>query len=289
MTFSKFLGSTNRVYLNKEIVIGIRNGGVDVSLDNIEQEIYSRQIMMKEIGEAGQQKLRDASVFVVGAGGLGAPVLYYLTAMGIGHLGICDGDVVSLSNLNRQLLYTEDDLGKPKVLAAEKRLLALNPRLRTTVYNCFLDKELAENIVSAYDIAVDCLDNYEDRFLLNDACIKAGKPFVHAGVGEFYGQLMTITPGTGPCLRCLFPRGEYKRGEHGQGEHKRGEHINEEAKQIGVIGATPGAIGAMQAMEVAKYLLGLPVKNKGLAVFDGLSMSLERVAIAASPDCICKK
>jgi len=216
--------------------------------------------------------------------------------MGIGRLGICDGDVVSLSNLNRQLLYTEEDLEKPKALAAEKRLLALNPRLMTTVYNCFLDKELADSTVPDYDIMVDCLDNYESRFILNDACVEAGKPFVHAGVGEFYGQLMTITPGTGPCLRCLFPRGEYKRGEQGQdeqkrGEYKRGEHKNEEAKTlgvIGVIGATPGAIGAMQAMEVAKYLLGLPVKNKGLAVFDGLNMSLERVAIAPSPECICR-
>ena len=242
-------------------------------LDATARELYSRQIMMKEIGEAGQQKLTDASVFVAGCGGLGAPVLYYLAAMGIGHLGLCDGDTVSLSNLNRQLLYTMDDLDKPKAAAAEKRLLALNPRLKTTVYDCFLDEALAASALPVYDIAVDCLDNYETRFILNDACVAAGKPFVHAGVGEFYGQLMTVTPGTGPCLRCLFP--------HGAQTH-------EQAEPLGVVGATAGVLGAMQAMEVLKYLLGLPINNGGLAVYDGLDMRLEKVTVAASPACQCR-
>ena len=243
-------------------------------LDSAEQEIYSRQIMMAEIGEAGQRKLAGASVFVAGCGGLGAPALYYLTAMGVGHIGLCDGDTVSLSNLNRQLLFTADDIGKPKAAMAEKRLLALNPRLRTTVYDRFLDEELAGAAIPGYDIAVDCLDNYKTRFILNDACVAAGKPFVHAGVGEFYGQLMTVTPGTGPCLRCLFPHGEQK---------------SESVKPLGIIGPTPGVLGAMQALEVAKYLLGLPVSNGGLLVYDGLNMSLEKVAIAPSPDCICRR
>ena len=243
-------------------------------LDGTAREMYSRQIMMKEIGEAGQQTLANASVFVAGCGGLGSPVLYYLTAMGIGHLGLCDGDTVTLSNLNRQFLYTMEDLGKPKAIAAQKRLMALNPRLETTVYDCFLDEELAVAAIPAYDIAVDCLDNYKDRFILNDACVMAGKPFVHAGIGEFFGQLMTITPGKGPCLRCLFPRGELK---------------NEEAKQFGVIGPTAGVFGAMQAMEVLKYLLGLPVCNEGLAIYDGLDMRLERVTMAASSECKCKR
>jgi len=243
-------------------------------LDSTALEMYSRQIMMKEIGEAGQQKLANASVFVAGCGGLGAPVLYYLAAMGIGHLGLCDGDVVALSNLNRQFLYTMEDLGKSKVTAAQERLLALNPRLKTTVYDCFLDEELAAATVPAYDIAVDCLDNYEDRFILNDACVMAGKAFVHAGIGEFYGQLMTITPGTGPCLRCLFPHREQKK---------------EQAEQFGVIGATAGVLGAMQALEVLKYLLGLPVNNEGLAIYNGLNMSLERVTVATSLECKCRK
>ena len=244
-----------------------------MTLDTTARELYSRQIMMKEIGEAGQQKLADASVFVAGCGGLGAPALYYLAAMGIGHLGLCDGDAVSLSNLNRQLLYTMDDLGSPKAAAAEKRLLALNPRLKTTVYDCFLDESLAAAALPAYDIAVDCLDNYETRFILNDACVAAGKPFVHAGVGEFYGQLMTVTPGAGPCLRCLFP--------HGAQNH-------EQTEPLGIVGATAGVLGAMQAMEVLKYLLGLPINNSGLAVYDGLDIRLEKVTVAASPACKCR-
>ena len=248
-----------------------------MSLGSTEREVFSRQIIMKDIGEAGQQKLANASVFVAGCGGLGSPLLYYLTAMGIGHIGVCDGDVVTLSNLNRQFLYTMEDVGKPKALVAEKRLLALNPQLRTTVYYRYLDKEMAETTVSAYDIAVDCLDNFKDRFVLNDACVIAGKPFVHAGVGEFYGQLMTVTPGTGPCLRCMFPDGKQKSED------------NEQIKQSGVVGATAGVLGAMQALEVLKYLLGLPVSNEGPAVYDGLNINFERVAMAASPECICNR
>ena len=242
-------------------------------MDNTAREVYSRQIMLKEIGEAGQEKLRGSSVLVIGCGGLGAAALYYLAAMGIGRLGMCDGDLVSLSNLNRQILYTMDDIGKPKACTAEKRLLALNPRLKTTVYDSFMDEELAGAIVPEYDIAVDCLDNFSARFVLNDACIAAGKPFVHAGVGEYYGQLMTVTPGAGPCLRCLFPNEIQKK---------------EPDKPSGVIGAIPGILGALQALEVLKYLLGLPVSSDGLAVFDGLRMSLEKVRLEASPGCKCR-
>ena len=244
-----------------------------MDLDSTAREIYSRQIMMKEIGEAGQQALAKASVLVIGCGGLGAPTLLYLAAMGVGRIGLCDNDVVSLSNLNRQLLFAMDDLGKPKAATAEKRLLALNPRLDTTAYDCLFDEKLAGKIMPGYDIAVDCLDNFETRFLLNDACIAAGKPFVHAGIGEFFGQLMTVTPGTGPCLRCLFPNGVQNK---------------EPKKPFGVIGPTPGVLGALQALEVLKFLLGLPVSNEGLVIYDGLQLSLEKVAIPPSPECKCR-
>ena len=241
--------------------------------DNTMREVYSRQILMKEVGEEGQRKLADASVLVIGCGGLGAPALYYLAAMGIGRLGLCDYDTVSLSNLNRQLLFTMDDLCKPKASIAEKRLLALNPGLKTTVYDCSLDEELAGAIVPEFDIAVDCLDNFDARFILNDACVEARKPFVHAGIGEFYGQLMTITPGNGPCIRCLFPGGVRN---------------NDQKKPFGVVGPTPGVIGALQALEVLKYLVGLPVCNDGLLVYDGLGLSMEKVKLEASPDCKCR-
>ena len=245
-----------------------------MELDNRMREIYSRQIMMKEIGSKGQQILAGSSVLVVGCGGLGAPVLYYLTAMGIGHLGLCDGDVVSFTNLNRQILFTMDDIFQPKASTAKKRLLALNPKLKVNSYDQLMDAGLAEAIVPVFDIVVDCLDNFNTRFILNDACIAAGKPLVHAGVEEFCGQLITITPGKGPCLRCLFPNGIKEK---------------EPKKPSGVIGPTPGVIGAMQALEAAKYLLGLPVSNDGMVTYDGLNMTLEKVEIAANPDCMCRK
>ena len=253
-------------------------------LDSTAREIYSRQIMMKEIGEAGQLKLSCASVLVIGCGGLGAPALYYLAAMGIGHIGLCDGDVVSLSNLNRQFLFTPDDLGAPKAPAAARRLLALNPRLTTTVYDCFFDSDLALEILPAYDIALDCLDNFEARFILNDASVTARKPFVHAGIGEFFGQLMTVTPGTGPCLRCLFPKG----AQRPVLEQPLAEEKKEPNKPFGVVGPTPGVLGSLQALEALKYLLGLPVSNDGLTTYDGLQMTLEKIPLTPSPNCICR-
>jgi len=229
--------------------------------------------MMKEIGEEGQRRLTGASVLVIGCGGLGSPALNYLTAMGVGRIGLCDMDVVSLSNLNRQILYSVGDLGESKAATAEKRLLALNPALKTTVYDRRFDPMLAEEIVPEYDIAVDCLDNFDTRFVLNDACIAHKKPFVHAGIGEFYGQLMTVIPGKGPCLRCLFPEDKEKKAPEAP---------------FGVVGATPGVMGALQALEVLKYLLGMPVCDDGLLLYNGINLSLEKVPLKASDTCICR-
>ena len=245
-----------------------------MKLDDTAREIYSRQLLMKQIGEDGQRRLAEASALVVGCGGLGAPALYYLAGMGIGRLGLCDGDTVSLSNLNRQLLFTMDDLGKPKASAASKRLLALNPQLKVEVYDGFLDERLAESIVPDYDIVLDCLDNFKTRFILNDACILAGKPLVHAGLEGFYGQLMTVVPGAGPCLRCLFPDGVQEKTP---------------GDPIGVIGTTPGVIGTLQALEALKYFLGLPLCSETLVVYDSLNLSLEKVPVQASPTCVCRK
>ena len=242
-------------------------------LDSASMEVYSRQILMKEIGEVGQCKLSSASVLVIGCGGLGAPALSYLTAMGIGHLGFCDCDEVALSNMNRQLLFTMDDIGEKKAVLAKKRLTGLNPKLKTTVYDCFLDEVLAKEIVPQYDIVVDCLDNFTTRFVLNDACVAAGVPLVHAGIGEFYGQLMTIVPGVGPCLRCLFPNRKDEK---------------EVKKPFGVVGSTPGVLGALQALEVLKYIVGLPVANEGLVVYDGLTLSIDKVPIKPADGCACR-
>ena len=238
--------------------------------------------MPEEIGEKGQQKLSGSSVLVVGSGGLGSPVLYYLAALGVGHLGVCDGDKVELSNLNRQILFTVNDLDKPKARVAKERLKALNPSLKVTVYDCFIDEKLAAEAVCGYDAVVDCLDNFEARFILNDASINAGKPLIHAGIGEYYGQLMTIIPGKGPCLRCLFPNGVVERVKQGDSSPAG------EPSPTGVIGPTPGVLGAMQAMEVAKCLLGLQVCNDGLVMYDGLSLTMEKVPLKASPKCRCR-
>lgn len=244
-----------------------------MALSELARQVYARQIMMTEIGEDGQQSLAEASVLVIGCGGLGSPVLYYLASMGIGHIGLCDGDVVSPSNLNRQVLYNMEDIGRPKASTAAKRIQALNPALRVTVYDRFLDAELAEKIVPEYNIAVDCLDNFAARFILNDACVAADKPFVHAGVGQFFGQLLTVIPGEGPCLRCLFPEGEKK----------------QPSGPLGVLGATPAVLGAMQATEVVKYLLNLPLNQDGFLLYDGLHMSCEKVSLAPAEHCMCRK
>jgi molybdopterin/thiamine biosynthesis adenylyltransferase len=195
--------------------------------------------------------------------------------MGIGHLGLCDGDKVSLSNLNRQILFTIDDLHKPKASTAEKRLNALNPNLKTTIYDQFLDEKLAKKIIPAYDIIVDCLDNFNTRFILNDACVAANKPFIHAGVEEYCGQMMTVIPGKSPCLRCLFPNGI---------KEKDGK---KEKKPTGIIGPTPGVIGSIQALEAAKYLLDLPICNDGLIIYNGINLTMEKVTLNISQGCIC--
>ena len=235
--------------------------------------LYSRQTIIKAIGEEGQQKLADARILVVGCGGLGAPVLYYLTAMGIGHIGLCDNDVVSMSNLNRQVLFTMADIGAPKVIAANARIKALNPNLQTDLYRQTMDMELANDIVSQYDIIVDCLDNFKTRFILNDTAVAAGKPLVHAGVEELYGQFMTIIPGKSPCLRCLFPDGLKKETQK---------------SQVGVIGPAPGVLGSMQALEVAKLLLGMQTASDGLVTFDGVSIKMEKIKIERNINCVCK-
>jgi len=247
-----------------------------LGLNDKQKEIFSRQIKMQEIGGEGQQKLAETSVLVVGCGGLGSPVLYYLTAMGVGHLGLCDGDKVSLPNLNRQILFTLEDIGKSKANTAKERLTALNPDLIATVYDQFLDEELAETIIPKYDIIVDCLDNFETRFILNDACIKAKKPMIHAGIGEFYGQLMTIIPGETPCLRCIFPKGVCQRDGSAD-------------TSFGVIGTTPGMLGTLQAIEVMKLILEIPSFKEGILVVDTLNQTMEKVEVKQNPNCICKR
>ena len=232
---------------------------------------------LRNIGTLTEEEtilLAGKRVCVIGCGGLGGFVIENLGRIGVGYITAVDSDSFDETNLNRQLLFTMWDLGKPKASTASIRLRALNPNLKATVYDRFLDKELAADIIPSYDVIVDCLDNFDTRFIINDTCVALRKPFIHAGIGEFYGQLMTVIPGAGPCLRCLFPGGVKEK---------------EPKKPFGVDGPTPGVLGTLQALEAMKLLLDLPVSNEGLIIYDGLSLNLEKVAIAPATGCECRK
>lgn len=241
-------------------------------MDKDQRERFARQLILPELGEAGQERLLSASVLVAGAGGLGAPVLLYLAAMGIGRLHIVDGDVVSPSNLNRQLLYAPADLGQGKAETAAAFLAPRFPATSFIPHPCFLTADNLDSLLADCQLAVDCLDNFEARFLLNDACLRQGKTMVHGGVWHLNGQIMTVRPG-GPCLRCLFPQG-YRSGS--------------DPLRQGVIGATAGVIGALQAMEVYKCLTGLPVSDRGPLCFDGVRGCWQEISIEPLPTCVCQ-
>jgi adenylyltransferase/sulfurtransferase len=205
---------------------------------------YSRQIRLAEIGKEGQVKLKASSVLVVGAGALGCPVLQYLTAAGVGTIGIVDNDWIDESNLNRQVLYSHKDLGKPKPLAARDRLKILNPQVTFNVHFTRLDKECALKLISQYDVVVDCTDNFASRYLINDACVILNKPLVYGAIHKFSGQVMVLNYQNGPTLRCLYP------------EPPHPLEIPS-CEEFGVIGSVPGLIGSLQATEVFKIIIGL--------------------------------
>lgn len=207
-------------------------------------ERYSRHIILKEVGVKGQKKLLNAKVLIVGAGGLGAPCAMYLAAAGVGTIGIVDADVVDLSNLQRQIIHQTADIGKPKVQSAKETVEAMNPDVKVVIYHTFLNSSNILDIIKDYDFVIDGTDNFPAKFLINDACVMAKKPFSHAGIIRFKGQLMTYIPGQGPCYRCVFKDPPPK-------------DAVPTCKQAGVIGAMGGVIGSLQAMEAIKYIIGV--------------------------------
>lgn len=237
-----------------------------------EQERYSRHLCLPEVGEAGQERLKRSRVLVVGLGGLGSPLASYLAAAGVGTLGLADFDEVSRSNLQRQILYTEDDVGRPKVWAASSRLRAQNPSIRVIGHEERVEERNAPALLAGYDVVADACDSFEARYGLNAACRRAGKPLVHASLHRFEGQL-TVFTSEGPCYRCLFPTPP-------QGLPRCGD--------AGVLGALPGILGSMQAAEVLKLILGLgtPLISRLLLV-DALRMRFEEVGIPRDPACPC--
>ncbi|MBX3178552.1 MAG: ThiF family adenylyltransferase [Candidatus Hydrogenedentes bacterium] len=239
-----------------------------------EAAYYARQLQLREVGAAGQQKLRDARVLVVGAGGLGSPALQYLAAAGVGALGIAENDTLDASNLHRQILFDADGVGREKAELAARRLRALNPFIQVRAHPVRLAADNVESIVRDYDVIVDGSDNFETKFLLNDAAVIHRKVLVQASIYQFEGQLFVYDPDPGgPCLRCLWP------------EMPSPGCIGNCA-EAGVIGAVPGVFGALQAMETLKHLLDLPRNPAGDTLFfDLLTLGAHRVRGARNPAC----
>ena len=215
-----------------------------MALTDEQIERYARHIILKEVGAKGQKKLLNAKVLIIGAGGLGAPAAMYLAAAGVGTIGIADADEVDLSNLQRQIIHQTADVGKAKVQSAKETINAMNPDVTVNTYREFITSDNIMDIIKDYDFVIDGTDNFPAKFLINDACVMAKKPFSHAGIIRFKGQLMTYVPGEGPCYRCVFKNPPPK-------------DAVPTCKQAGVIGAMGGVIGSLQAMEAIKYILGV--------------------------------
>lgn len=238
-----------------------------MAFSNEQLERYSRHIILKEIGVKGQKKLLNAKVLIIGAGGLGAPAAMYLAAAGVGTIGIADADEVDLSNLQRQIIHATDDVGKPKVQSAKETMNRMNPDVTVNTYHEFVSSENILELIRDYDFIIDGTDNFPAKFLINDACVMAKKPFSHAGIIRFKGQLMTYVPGEGPCYRCVFKNPPPK-------------DAVPTCKQAGVVGAMGGVIGSLQAMEAVKYITGTGELLTGsLLTFDAIKMEFRKIKL----------
>ena len=247
--------------------------GQPLSDDQVER--YARHLILREIGGAGQQALLAARVLVVGAGGLGAPLVTYLAAAGVGTIGLVDDDRVSLSNLQRQIIHRTADVGRLKVDSAADMVAALNPDVQVVRHALRLDASNALDLVGAYDVIADGSDNFATRFLLNDACYFAQRPLVSAAIGEFEGQLATwkAHSGTCPCYRCLFPA-------------PPPEGMVPSCSEAGILGAVTGVMGTLQATEVLKEILGIGETLAGrLLIWDALATRFRTVKLRADPGC----
>ncbi|MDT0690283.1 HesA/MoeB/ThiF family protein [Salegentibacter sp. F188] len=237
-----------------------------------EKQRYLRHILLEEIGKAGQLKLKQAKVLVIGAGGLGCPVLQYLAAAGVGKIGIIDDDVVDVSNLQRQILFSEKNVGEPKVIAAKNRLQEVNSSIEIVTYKERLSAKNALHIFPEYDIIVEGSDNFTTKYLANDAAVLSGKPLVFGSIFKFDGQVSVFNYHDGPTYRCLFP-------EPGSAEEMPS------CSEVGVLGILPGIIGNLQANEVLKMILGIGnVLSGKLLLFDALEMQFQILPFRKNPD-----
>lgn len=244
-----------------------------VSLSQEEVRRYSRHLILPDVGMEGQRKLKAARVLLIGAGGLGSPLALYLAAAGIGRIGLVDYDVVDYTNLQRQVLYSTDDVGKPKLEAAKARILGINPYAQVDLYNEPLTSANALRIFEPYDMVIDGTDNFPTRYLVNDACVMLGKPNVYGSIFRFEGQLSVFAFEDGPCYRCLYPE-------------PPPPGLVPSCAEGGVLGILPGIVGTMQATEAVKLILGAgeTMKNR-LLLFDALAMEFTELKLRKNQNC----
>jgi sulfur-carrier protein adenylyltransferase/sulfurtransferase len=238
-----------------------------------DRERYSRHLVLREIGVAGQEKLKAARVLVIGAGGLGSPSALYLAASGVGTIGVIDCDNVDMSNLQRQVIYDTASVGTPKATAARERLLALNPQIQLSAHQVELRADNVLQLFQDYDLVLDGTDRFGTRYLANDACVILRKPLVSAAIHRFEGQAMTYVPDRGPCYRCLFPA-------------PPGEGLVPNCAEAGVLGVLPGVMGTIQATEAIKLIVGAGEPLIGrLLTYDALAMRFDEFSFKRRADC----
>jgi sulfur-carrier protein adenylyltransferase/sulfurtransferase len=247
-----------------------------VALSHEEVQRYSRHLIMPEVGMAGQKKLKAASVLLIGAGGLGSPLAMYLAAAGVGRIGLVDYDVVDYTNLQRQIIHGTKDVGRSKLESAKARILDINPHVQVDAYPIPLTSANALEIFAPYDVIIDGTDNFPTRYLTNDACVLLGKPNVYGSIFRFEGQASVFYAAEGPCYRCLFPE-------------PPPPGLVPSCAEGGVLGVLPGTIGAIQATEAIKLILGQGEPLIGrLLLYDALTMEFNEVRLRKNPDCpIC--
>lgn len=228
-----------------------------MNLTEKEKIRYKRHITLPEIGVDGQERIKCSKVLIIGVGGLGSPIALYLAAAGVGTIGIIDGDNVDLSNLQRQVIHTTQDIDKPKTSSAKEKMLAINPSINVVTYSYFLDNTNASEIINNYDFIIDATDSFNIKMLINDTCILLNKPYSHGGISQYQGQTMTIIPGSA-CLRSLI------------------DSIPEGKNEEGTFGVIPGIIGTIQATEALKYITGVgELLTNRLLTFDALTMQFD--------------
>ncbi len=243
------------------------------NLTEAEKERYGRQIIMPDIGIEGQQKIADSGILVIGVGGLGSPVSYYLAAAGVGRLGLVDKDTVDLSNLQRQILHSTPDLDRPKVVSASEKLKALNPSVNLELHQVSVKADNIRSIIREYDFVVSATDNFKSKYLINDACLMEGIPFSHGGVVRTHGQTVTVLPHQTACFRCIF-------------EEPPPSGVMMPASQAGVLGAAAGMLGTIQATEALKFVTGMgELLTDMILSFNAANMDFQKIRLNRNGKC----